>query len=48
MIYTKCIDCKQPFTEENVLTEEGHEETQISGLCEICFDSLFCSMVEEE
>ena len=45
--YTKCSECKRSFTEENVITEQGYEEAQISGLYEICFDTLFCSMAEE-
>ena len=36
-----CIQCKQKFSHENVFTEEGKAETQISQLCEKCFDALF-------
>jgi hypothetical protein len=39
--YHVCIDCKQPFTSENVHSPEGWRETQISGMCEDCFDDLF-------
>jgi len=34
----KCVDCGNAFTEENVHTADGWRETQISGLCEDCFD----------
>ncbi len=39
--FLKCITCEQPFTKENVTTAAGWRETQISGICEECFDSLF-------
>lgn len=39
--YTHCLMCKEEFSEKNVFTEAGARETQISGLCETCFDSLF-------
>lgn len=39
--YTKCCDCKQPFTQLNVKSLLGWRETQISGMCETCFDKLF-------
>lgn len=42
MIYTHCIECDQEFKlDVNVFTIAGHRETQISGLCECCFDELF-------
>ena len=37
----KCSDCQQPFTAENVRTSPGWRETQISGMCEVCYDELF-------
>ncbi len=40
-----CFSCKEPFTEKNVFTVEGWRETEISGMCEKCFDELF---TEEE
>jgi len=39
--YTRCIQCGEPFTEQNVHTVDGWGETQISGECEDCFDELF-------
>ena len=38
--YEKCISCKQRFTDNNVHTDAGWRETQISGLCEDCFDGI--------
>jgi hypothetical protein len=39
-----CISCGQPFTDGNVHSDAGWRETQISGMCEDCFDTL----LEEE
>jgi len=39
--YDYCLICEQPFSQENVFTEDGWAETKISGFCEICFDKLF-------
>ena len=39
--FTKCYTCGQPFTRVNVFTTLGWRETQISGMCEACFDELF-------
>ena len=39
--YMACISCKQPFTAERVKTYAGWKETQISGMCEVCYDELF-------
>jgi hypothetical protein len=47
MTYTKCEMCKQPFSALNVFSVEGAKETQISGLCEACFDSLFADDEED-
>lgn len=41
-----CVDCGEPFTADNVHSIEGWSETQISGLCEDCFDALFEEMEE--
>lgn len=38
---THCMLCHEPFSTVNVFTPEGAKETQISGICESCFDSLF-------
>ncbi len=36
-----CIKCKKPFTDANVKTSAGWCETQITGMCETCFDAIF-------
>jgi hypothetical protein len=36
-----CLDCSQAFTTANVKSAAGWQETQISGICETCFDGLF-------
>lgn len=36
-----CVECGKPFTKENVTSSAGWRETQISGMCEKCFDRLF-------
>lgn len=46
--YTHCIECGEPFTEANVHTRDGVLETQISGMCEDCFDALFEGYEEDE
>lgn len=33
-----CVSCKTPFSEANTHSQAGWRETQISGLCEDCFD----------
>lgn len=38
---TRCINCKNPFTNENVFTADGWAEVKISGCCEKCFDVMF-------
>lgn len=49
---THCVECKKPFTYgaeidgANVYSLAGARDTQIIGMCELCFDSL-CSEVEE-
>lgn len=39
--FERCVYCKGEFTDANVRTELGWKETQISGICEICWDELF-------
>lgn len=41
-----CAQCKQPFSDKNVHTQLGWQETNISKLCEDCFDRL-CDEVED-
>ena len=48
MTYTHCICCCQPFSSENVFTREGKAETQISGICEACFDDNFGIYEEQD
>ena len=38
--YTACVHCNEPFSHKNVYSAEGWAETQISGLCEKCFDLI--------
>lgn len=45
-MYIACVECEEPFSEENVHTEAGWRETQISGLCEDCFDEI-CAELEK-
>lgn len=35
-----CIECKERFSDKNVYSSAGAKETQISGLCEQCFDKI--------
>jgi hypothetical protein len=37
---THCVGCGARFTEANVYSHAGWLETQISGLCESCFDTV--------
>lgn len=39
--YIRCISCGEPFSPKNVHTKEGWRETQISSICEDCYDALF-------
>ena len=36
-----CYGCKEPFSDQNVHTRAGWQETKISGMCENCWDSMF-------
>ena len=36
-----CIQCKQVFSDVNVHTPAGWRETQLSRLCEVCFDAVY-------
>lgn len=35
-----CKNCGEAFSNDNVMTDAGWIETQVSGLCEICFDDI--------
>lgn len=39
--HTACISCRKRFSSANTRTSRGWAETQISGMCETCFDELF-------
>lgn len=43
-----CINCKKPFTNENVFTYLGWKETRLSGMCEKCFDACTLAFEDEE
>lgn len=45
--YTHCIECGEVFSGSNVHSVEGALETQISGMCEDCFDEV-CADIEDE
>jgi hypothetical protein len=36
-----CVKCKEKFSNENVFSSLGWKETQISGICEKCWDAMF-------
>jgi hypothetical protein len=40
-LYPACAECRKIFSSENTHSRLGWAETQISGMCENCFDSLF-------
>ncbi len=37
---TYCVGCGERFTTANVWSDAGWYETQISGLCESCYDAV--------
>lgn len=46
--YTACVECKERFSDANCRTQAGWQETQISGLCERCFDNITEEALEAE
>lgn len=46
--HIKCVSCAQRFSDENCFTQEGWQETQISGLCERCFDSAMQEVPDDD
>lgn len=46
--YTECVECEAGFHPSNTTTVEGWKETQISGLCEKCYDEIFAEELAEE
>ena len=38
-----CVSCKEPFSDKNVRTPAGWRETQISKMCENCWDKTFAT-----
>ncbi len=47
-VHVECVECGEPFSAQNTFSTEGWEETQLSGLCEKCFDKLMEDFPEEE
>lgn len=45
--HTACVACKQRFSGDNCFTQAGWQETQISGLCERCFDAATAEPKEQ-
>lgn len=45
-IYKECVSCKKGFSDTNVHTIDGWLETQISGMCEDCFDEACADVAE--
>lgn len=35
-----CRSCKKPFSDKNVFSQAGWQETKISGMCERCWDDI--------
>lgn len=46
--YCACVNCEQPFTDKNTHSAAGWRETQISGLCEDCFDQVTADLEDEQ
>ena len=46
-LYDHCVHCKEDFFPSNVLTKAGWVETQLSGSCEKCWDTLFADLEED-
>lgn len=46
--HAACVKCKERFSDLNCRTEAGWQETQISGLCESCFDEITAEPEDEE
>lgn len=40
-LFLICSDCRKPFSPANIHTSAGWAETQISSMCEDCYDALF-------
>lgn len=36
-----CVSCGEKFSNKNVFTKVGWKETEISGICEKCWDGVF-------
>ncbi len=43
-----CVMCSESFTTLNVNTREGWLETQISGMCESCWDKTFAEPSDDD
>jgi len=42
-----CVFCKEKI-DGRIFTEKGLKEYEISGICEVCYDSLATEMLEED
>jgi len=38
--YINCSECGEVFSDDNTKSPAGWRETQMSGMCEACFDAL--------
>lgn len=43
-----CLACHLPFSKATVKSANGWKETQISHICESCFDKMFTEPLENE
>lgn len=43
-----CVSCKDQFGPANVFTAAGWRETQLSGMCERCWDETFADEDDEQ
>lgn len=44
--FASCVSCTEVFDHTNTHSPEGWQETQISGMCEDCFDRIFSDKEE--
>jgi hypothetical protein len=48
LLYPTCFKCKRSLSEPGAArTAAGWKETQISGMCEPCFDAVFADPPDE-
>ena len=46
--FRSCHVCREDFSQGSASTPAGWRETQISGICETCFDKLFAKDEDSE